>query len=66
LIEDLETRSYKAGTREPADGKDQGHASDALDYIVHRIWPIRFNGAGASKQSVIVGHAQPLTAGNER
>jgi hypothetical protein len=55
LIEDLETRSYKAGTREPADGKDQGHASDALDYIVHRIWPIRFNVAGEGKQSVIVG-----------
>ncbi len=58
LIEDLETRNYKAGTREPADGQDQGHAADALDYIVHRIWPIRFNVSGT--QSVIIGDTPTL------
>ena len=41
LIEDYETRSYKPGTREPADAIDQGHASDAADYIIWRIWPLR-------------------------
>jgi hypothetical protein len=54
LIEDLETCSYREGTREPAFDKDHFHASDALGYIVSRIWPIRFN-VGGSMQSVIVG-----------
>ncbi len=58
LIQDLETRNYAPGTREPADGKDQGHASDALDYIVYRIWPIRFNMGGDKKPAVIVGEAK--------
>ena len=63
LIEDLETRSYKSGTREPADGKDQGHASDAMDYIVYRIWPMRFNVAGEGKQTVSVGQNQQKWVG---
>ena len=53
LLEDLENCSYKEGTREPAFDKDHFHISDALGYIVHRIWPIRFNVGGTS--SVIIG-----------
>jgi hypothetical protein len=54
LIEDLETCSYREGTREPAFDKEHFHASDALGYIVSRIWPIRLN-VGGGMQSVIVG-----------
>ena len=43
LIEDLETRNYKPGTQDPADGKEQGHMADAMDYIIHRIWPLHFD-----------------------
>ena len=66
LIEDLETRSYKEGTTELADGKEFGHVSDAWSYCAHRIWPIRFNVGGNRKQSVIVGNTQPLITGSEQ
>ena len=63
LIEDLETRGYKAGTTELADGKEQGHVTDAWSYPIHRIWPIRFN-VGAHKSIVSVGrNAQTLESG---
>lgn len=41
LIDDLNTRTYKPGTREAQDEGDQGHITDALGYIIHRLWPIR-------------------------
>ena len=43
LIEDLENRSYKPGTREVSDkqGSDQGHVTDALGYPIFRLFPIR-------------------------
>lgn len=41
LIDDLEARYFKPGTREAADSKDLGHATDALGYIVFRLYPIR-------------------------
>ena len=63
LTEDLETRSYKLGSREPNDSHDQGHSSDALSYVAWRIWPLRFNVGNAGRQSVIVGTAaQQLTS----
>jgi hypothetical protein len=66
LIEDLETRGYKAGTTELADGKEQGHVSDAWSYPIQRIWPIRFN-VGEHKARVIVGqNTQSMKAGNPR
>ena len=41
LIRDLETRTYKLGTREADDSsKDSGHMSDALGYIIHKVWPL--------------------------
>ena len=40
LIADLSSRAYKAGTRKVDDGKDQGHISDALCYIIYRLSPI--------------------------
>lgn len=41
LINDLEIRSYKPGTREPSDSGDIGHPSDALGYICYKKWPLR-------------------------
>jgi len=61
LIEDLETCSYREGTREPAFDKDHFHASDALGYVISRIWPLRFN-VGGGKQAVIVGE-RPAASG---
>ena len=40
LIRDLETRTYKPGTREAADVGDQGHPTDALGYYLHKKWPL--------------------------
>jgi len=40
LISDLETRSYKEGTREPNDIGDIGHITDALGYIIYKLWPL--------------------------
>ena len=40
LILDLETRSYKSGTKEPDDGPDQGHMTDALGYVIYGIFPV--------------------------
>lgn len=43
LRNDLQSRTYKAGTREPADeaGTDMGHITDALGYAIHALCPIR-------------------------
>ncbi|KKN57524.1 hypothetical protein LCGC14_0561410 [marine sediment metagenome] len=41
LIRDLETRSYKPGTRDTDDTGDQGHITDALGYIIHKRWPLQ-------------------------
>ena len=43
LIDDLQSRQYKEGSKEPDDYGDIGHASDALGYIIYRKYPIRFN-----------------------
>lgn len=40
LISDLETRTYKPGTRDADDGPDQGHMTDALGYFIHKRFPI--------------------------
>jgi hypothetical protein len=53
LIEDLENRSYREGTREVADGKYQGHITDAMGYATHRLFPIRVARAGLA--AVITG-----------
>lgn len=42
LIEDLEERVYKPGTREPADTGDISHSSDALGYVIHPLFPLRY------------------------
>lgn len=41
LIKDLEYRQYDPGTFEPDDEGDSGHASDALGYIVYKLFPIK-------------------------
>ncbi len=41
LTADLGDRYYKPGTREAADAGDLGHMTDALGYIIHKLFPIR-------------------------
>lgn len=41
LIRDLVTRAYEPGTSEPDDHDDVSHASDALGYLVHWLYPLR-------------------------
>ncbi len=40
LIADLENRAYKAGTMDPADSGDVGHMSDALGYLIYKLFPL--------------------------
>lgn len=41
LIRDLTTRAYVEGTSEPDDYGDVGHVTDALGYVVHKMFPLR-------------------------
>ena len=41
LIEDIQARAYKEGTRDPDDYGDIGHMTDAIGYPVHRLFPIK-------------------------
>lgn len=41
LIEDIKSRAYKEGTREPDDYADVGHMTDALGYPIQRCFPIK-------------------------
>jgi hypothetical protein len=41
LRRDLLARTYIEGTREPDDHGDVGHMTDALGYLVHRLFPLR-------------------------
>lgn len=52
LIEDLSTRAYKEGTREPDDYGDVGHMSDALGYPVYRCFPIKIE--DTARPSILV------------
>ena len=40
LVTDLEIRSFKPGSREPADAGDVGHPSDSLGYLLFKLWPM--------------------------
>ena len=42
LIKDLKQRAYAPGTNEPDDYGDIGHITDALGYLIHAKWPVRF------------------------
>jgi len=44
LIKDLNVRSYEPGTSEPDDHDDISHASDALGYLVHWLYPLNIKG----------------------
>lgn len=48
LIRDMQALTYKPGTREIALGAGLGHMSDALGYIVHKLFPLRYNLASPS------------------
>ena len=41
LIEDLTVRAYKEGTSDVDDYGDIGHITDALGYVIHRMFPLR-------------------------
>ena len=56
LIGDLEIRAYKQGSRVPADSGDIGHPSDALGYILHRLYPLGFELPTYSNKISIVRH----------
>jgi len=40
LLHDLVTRAYEPGSRDVDDHDDIGHITDALGYIIHRVWPV--------------------------
>lgn len=46
LIDDLQNRYYRPGTREPNDVGDLGHITDALGYIIVQLFPMRLYSAG--------------------
>jgi len=39
-------RAYTAGTTEPDDHDDISHASDALGYLIHWLYPLRVKNEG--------------------
>ena len=41
LIQDLEARSYKVGSKEPDDHGDISHMSDAMGYPIHTMFPVQ-------------------------
>lgn len=41
LIRDLGERAYSPGTNDPDDYGDIGHITDALGYVIYRLFPIR-------------------------
>lgn len=43
LITDLKARAYSPGTSEPDDYGDVSHASDALGYMIMRVYPLRLH-----------------------
>ena len=45
LIRDLTTRAYEPGTSEPDDHDDISHASDALGYLIHWLYPLKIKGS---------------------
>jgi len=42
LIDDLKSRVYKEGSREPDDYGDIGHMTDAFGYLIHRRFPVKY------------------------
>lgn len=55
LISDLNSRTYKPGTRDPADVGDQGHITDALGYVIYKMYPIRVAIEGSTEVIVTTG-----------
>lgn len=43
LLQDLAIRAYKQGTNEPNDRDDIGHITDALGYIIYKLFPLQLN-----------------------
>lgn len=56
LIADLKHRSFKAGTKDPADTGDMGHMSDGLGYIISRVFPLRVEVDTPAEVSIATEH----------
>lgn len=50
LIADLKRRAWKKDTREPDDSGEIGHMSDAIGYVIHRLFPIVAEYTGPAPQ----------------
>lgn len=54
LIRDLENRYYKPGTKEAAKVGDLSHATDAMGYVVHSMFPVIVTSAGTTNMTMEV------------
>lgn len=59
LRQDLGKRAYKQGTREPDDSGDIGHITDALGYVIHRIFPLRVGSTGIGQIGISSAQEKP-------
>lgn len=55
LVNDLEIRSFKPGSREPDDHDDIGHGTDSLGYIIVKRWPLNLRLPQANKIIITKG-----------
>lgn len=55
LIRDLDNRAYSPGTMEPDDYGDVGHISDALGYVIYKLFPLMMKPAGSVGVYIEVG-----------
>lgn len=58
LLTDLRNRAYMEGTRVPDDALDMGHMSDALGYLIYKLFPVRgnmFSSDGGQGRIITVG-----------
>ncbi len=65
LIDDVGNRHYKPGQTEPNDQNDLGHMTDAMGYLVHRVWPIIIMQANIVP-TVVVSTPRPVGSGYGR
>jgi hypothetical protein len=62
LIDDLNTRAYKEGSRSPDDYDDVGHITDALGYPVHFLYPVAVSAPAAGAVSTYQPAVAPIEA----
>jgi hypothetical protein len=52
LIQDLNSRAYKPGTRDVADVGDAGHITDALGYVIFKKFPIQLAAISNARRDI--------------